>query len=71
MNEIVIMNGTVATKSKVVGVKVYDVMEITTYELKERWVETDYLHGHEEIPQKRREQYLEITTKTQEIEQGV
>lgn len=66
----VIFNNNDAVERKVLGTitKTYEIVETTTYSLKERQVETDIILRHEEKPMTKTERYLEIVKKTEEIE---
>lgn len=66
----VIFNNNDAVERKVLGTitKTYEIVETTTYSLKERQVETDVILRHEEKPMTKTERYLEIVKKTEEIE---
>ena len=66
----VIFNNNYAVERKVLGTitKTYEIVETTTYSLKERQVEMDIILRHEEKPMTKTERYLEIVKKTEEIE---
>lgn len=66
----IIFNNNDAVERKVLGTitKTYEIVETTTYSLKERQVETDIILRHEEKPMTKTERYLEIVKKTEEIE---
>lgn len=66
----VIFNDNDAVERKVLGTitKTYEIVETTTYSLKERQVETDIILRHEETPMTKTERYLEIVKRTEEIE---
>lgn len=66
----VIFNNNDAVERRVLGTitKTYEIVETTTYRLKERQVETDIILRHEEKPMTKTERYLEIVKKTEEIE---
>lgn len=66
----IIFNNNDAVERKVLGTitKTYEIVETTTYSLKERQVEMDIILRHEEKPMTKTERYLEIVKKTEEIE---